>query len=683
MKFRLFVTLALFVVLCTPYQAWAKIPNDPFAQQQWGWRDVRAYEAWDIATGSRDVIVAIIDNGFDTFHQDLMNNVWRNTDEISDNGIDDDQNGYVDDVWGWNFVAEDVNGDGVIDEKERRGNNDPRPGFSSVTPEEIQKGVMHHGTVVAGIIGAVGDNNFLGAGINWQVRLMNIKVIGNSGSATGIPFDKAIRYAVDNGAHVINFSLVTGVYDDNMRAAIRYAYDRGVVMIAAAGNSLMDLNQDRMYPVCVDAEQGIQMVLGVSAINEERRLAAFSNVGSSCIDITAPGVGISSTERFSPTAGLTAHYGGGWNGTSFAAPFVSAAAALIKHVQPTWAPAQIYDTLLTTTHKTPPKDEAEYANLFGRGLLQIDRALAKAAAAPGAFFSSSRVSDAPGVVIYERGTGYVDARRVTGSVVRTSTVLSIAHADQVLPWHDGTNKGYVVIKKNTVRDSRVEIYDASWAYRDGWVLPMPHIGAALIADVDLSSGPELIVAPRTGSTELFRVFSLQGKEIFRKIVPTKRTVTALAEGAVEQNGTHRIAFLAQEEKVMVLTDTAPQRGFERRFVLSGIPARNSLAVGDITGDGVLEYVIASGSGADPFVYYLTEQGIELRKFYAYDPSYRGGMGLLVTPAGDNRPAEVVTIPYRISQGVRVWNNRSHVLAEWTPYDSIATSSVWGVLGLLP
>lgn len=360
-----------------PGLAMAKISNDP-QSEQWGYEDTGVYRAWDVTTGSRKVVVAVIDNGFDRFHPDLRRNVWKNVDEIPNNRKDDDKNGYIDDVWGWNFVPEDINNNGKIDHSEKKGNNNPTPDVINLSDADIERGVFHHGTVVAGIIGARGNNKQDGAGLNWRVRLMNIKILGNSGSGAVAPLAQAIRYAVNNGADVINVSMV-GDESADLKTAINYAYRKGVVIVAAAGNNFSDLNLGPGYPICIDATSSKMLVLGVSAIGKDHRLARFSNVGSDCIDITAPGVGINSTARYSPPDGLLETYRRDWQGTSFAAPFVSGAAALIKSIQPTWRSKEIYQAILKSVHRTPPDDPEAYAELYGWGLLQVDKAVEYAA----------------------------------------------------------------------------------------------------------------------------------------------------------------------------------------------------------------------------------------------------------------------------------------------------------------
>lgn len=366
---------ALLVGLILPAQLFA-VSNDPFVEQDaYGLIDV--YDAWKYTTGSRDVVVAVIDNGFDHYHPDLIENVWNNSDEIPRNGIDDDANGYIDDIVGWNFVPEDRNNDGEITGDELRGNNNPRPSI-----DESDTLVSGHGTAVAGLIGATGHNGLLGAGLNWRVSLMNLKIVGNSGNGTIQYVPDAIRYAVDNGADVISMSIVGYVEDATaISNAVQYAYEKDVVVVAAAGNNIVDLNTTPIYPICSDAGTDVSSIIGVSAVSAGRAFARFSNYGSDCIDITAPGIGVSSTVRYANnlTSSLTVQYRGNLQGTSFATPLVSGTAALIRSRFPELSAAQVIDAILGSTSKTPPQDEVLYANLFGAGLLQVSGALERAA----------------------------------------------------------------------------------------------------------------------------------------------------------------------------------------------------------------------------------------------------------------------------------------------------------------
>ena len=236
--------LILIGVFLFPVSAMAQLPNDPNVHQ-WSYELLNVAHAWDYTQGSQDVVVAIIDNGFDTFHPDLFANVWQNKNEIAGNGLDDDNNGYIDDVYGWDFHDPLRDEPGYADGTFSLGDNDPRPDVLSLAAKGIEvRRHFHHGTVVAGIIGAVGNNSFDGAGINWHVRLMNLKVTDdNTGQGRISALAEAILYAVNNGADIINFSVV-GSDDERMRQAIAYAYDHGVAMVAASGNSMFNLNSN-------------------------------------------------------------------------------------------------------------------------------------------------------------------------------------------------------------------------------------------------------------------------------------------------------------------------------------------------------------------------------------------------------------------------------------------------------
>ncbi len=375
-NFKKVLLVFLLVFLFYPLTALTRTSNDP-ELAQWAYKDIGVFKAWDRTVGSAEVVVAVIDNGFDTFHPDLFDNVWKNEDEIENNGVDDDNNGYIDDVWGWNFVPADINFDGRMDEEELRGNNDPRSSVLNLSEFEKDQEIFSHGTLVAGLIGAVGDNDLGVVGLNWGVKLMNLKVIDNSGEGDLELLFEAIHYAVDNGADIINLSLASNDASNllSLKEEIKRAYNSGVVVVAAVGNNMQSMSESPYYPACVDAHEDEQWLLGVSAIREDHRLAMFSNSGGDCIDLTAPGQNITSTVRYAPRYNLKTLYSGGWQGTSFSAPLVSGTAALIKAINPHWGAKEIYQALLSTVHHTPGQDEVIYKNLFGAGLLQVDKAV--------------------------------------------------------------------------------------------------------------------------------------------------------------------------------------------------------------------------------------------------------------------------------------------------------------------
>ncbi|MDA8083945.1 MAG: S8 family serine peptidase [Nitrospiraceae bacterium] len=294
----------------TPQQ-WALHNTGTFANGTLG-ADIKAREAWDLTRGDRKVVVAVLDSGIDYNHPDLVSNIWTNSGEmgIADarvNGVDDDNNGYVDDWRGWNFVDN---------------NNDP---FDD----------LGHGTHVSGIIGAVGNNNIGVAGVMWNVRIMPLKVFNANStidfqcsSGTGFVSDEvaAIQYASKMGANVINASYRTGLpYCSAEYDAIREAGDKGVLFVAAAGNDTRNIDLDMTSPAIYD----LHNVITVAATDQNDRLATFSNYGPLSVHIAAPGVNILSTIPTNQPSnfGITGY--DFMNGTSMAAPFVSGAAGLI------------------------------------------------------------------------------------------------------------------------------------------------------------------------------------------------------------------------------------------------------------------------------------------------------------------------------------------------------------------
>ena len=175
-------------------------PNDPLLPGQWGLDKIEASTAWDVVTGTETVVIAVVDSGIDTTHPDLVANLWNNPGEIPDNGVDDDNNGYIDDVQGWNFVS---------------GSNDIFDGNG-------------HGTQVAGVLAAVTDNGQGIAGVCWNCRVMPVKVMAVSGVSNYSDIALGVEYAADKGAHVINLSLGGYAYSNALQEAITYAVDKGV-----------------------------------------------------------------------------------------------------------------------------------------------------------------------------------------------------------------------------------------------------------------------------------------------------------------------------------------------------------------------------------------------------------------------------------------------------------------------
>ncbi len=293
------------------------LPNDSQLAGQWALEnngsagvldaDIDASQAWDYGTTS-SVVVAVIDTGIDYNHVDLAQNIWTNAREVSGNGIDDDRNGYIDDVRGWNFAGN---------------NNNPMDDNG-------------HGTHVAGTIGAVGNNGQGIAGVAWSVKMMALKFLDASGSGSLSDAVEAIDYARLNGAKVINASWGGGGFSSALQSAIQRFQNAGGIFVAAAGNEAANNAVVPSYP----ANYPLTNVISVAASTGADTLASFSNYGTN-VDIAAPGNSILSTipgNRYTR-----------FSGTSMASPHVAGAFALLWGQNSTLTAAQLIDAVMKNT----------------------------------------------------------------------------------------------------------------------------------------------------------------------------------------------------------------------------------------------------------------------------------------------------------------------------------------------
>ncbi len=271
------------------------IPTDTYYPDQWGMKKIGMEKAWDLHKGSKSITVAVIDTGVDLNHEDLKGNLWKNLNEICDDGVDNDNNGFVDDCYGWNFVAN---------------NNNPQDDDG-------------HGTHIAGIIGAVTNNNKGVAGVNWYVNIMPIKVLDSNGRGDLSSYINGIYYAVKNGAKVINSSL--GMPSNcsvipepaSLKDAINYANKNGVLVVVASGNYGCNNDNTPIYPASIKLPNVISV--GSSSIRDN--LSFFSGYGVKSVHITAPGESIYSTYLNNIYKSIS--------GTSMATPFVAGSVALL------------------------------------------------------------------------------------------------------------------------------------------------------------------------------------------------------------------------------------------------------------------------------------------------------------------------------------------------------------------
>ncbi|OFZ75163.1 MAG: hypothetical protein A3K03_07145 [Bdellovibrionales bacterium RIFOXYD1_FULL_44_7] len=295
--------------------------------------DIGAAEAWQITTGSHDVTVAVIDSGISYSHPDIIENMWTNIlEKNGKSGVDDDGNGYIDDIHGYSFESGKESGN-------------PMDGIG-------------HGTHCAGIIGARGNNGQGIVGVNWNVKLMAVKFVSDSGEGTSEAAIKSISYAINNGAQIISNSWGGGPESKALVETIERANQKGILFVAAAGNDQADNDAKPFYP----ASYPIDNIISVTAIDNQGRLTPFSNFGKKSVHIAAPGMNIASTVIKDYMIS---------SGTSMAAPFVSGVAALLLANQPSLTGRELKERIINTAKALPGLQ----GKVLNRGLVNAYNAL--------------------------------------------------------------------------------------------------------------------------------------------------------------------------------------------------------------------------------------------------------------------------------------------------------------------
>ncbi len=288
-------------------------PDDPRFGEQWALKntgdaavsDIDAPHAWDVTTGAASTVIAVIDSGIDFTHPDLRRNQWINSKE-SENGQDDDGNGLVDDLHGWDWVA----GGNII--KDEQG----------------------HGTIIGGIIAAQGNNAIGISGVMWRASLMSLRVLDSTGTGDVAKAVEAIDYAVEHGARVINCSWGTDEASEALKDAISRAARRGVVVVCSAGNDARNIDGTPYYPASFELDN----LIAVASTDNSGQLTTWSNWGTARVHVGAPGENILSTKM-----------GGGYtavSGSSASAPVVAGVAGLVRTARPYLSAKQTREMIL-------------------------------------------------------------------------------------------------------------------------------------------------------------------------------------------------------------------------------------------------------------------------------------------------------------------------------------------------
>lgn len=367
----------------------AAVPTDPEYVNQPHLPQIKAPGAWDIGTGSMDVIIAFVDSGIDLTHPDLSDRIWTNPGEIPGNGRDDDGNGYVDDVHGWNFYD---------------GNNDvqARP-VAGAANEQV-----NHGTLGASIAAAAA-NNWGTVGVAWHATIMPVKIFSHDGDTAVSTVIEAMQYAVDNGCKIMNLSIGAG-FDASFAPPIVDLYRRGGLTVAAGGNENQQITTVKstwVSPACNNGPAGRElidnMVLGVGGVDGLDRKASWSNYdatsSSNFIEVFAPGLNIHGAGVYFPSvSGFTSYFTNN-SGTSFAAPMVSGLCALLLGQDPSRTGADLIRIIRTTCDNIDAKNPG-YAGKLGAGRINCARAMGAdlPPAAPSDVQAADTVGDSGGSI---------------------------------------------------------------------------------------------------------------------------------------------------------------------------------------------------------------------------------------------------------------------------------------------
>ncbi len=321
--------------------------NDPGLRKLWAFRNnkkngmdvTKAYEQWGQATGE-EVIVAVVDTGVDYNHEDLKDVMWSNPGEIAGNGIDDDNNGYIDDIHGINTLVRDEDGKATL---------------------EIMDG-HSHGTHVSGTIGAKQNNGIGVAGVASNVKIMGIRTVPNAGDETDVDVAEAFLYAARNGARIINCSFGKSHNEGGMlvkETIDHIGKEYGVLVVAAAGNSTQNIDKRLTYPASFDSSN----LLVVASTTKSGRLSYFSNYGKVNVDLAAPGSSIYSTTPGNRYSSMS--------GTSMASPNTAGVAAEVLSHNPEMSAKELKDILMENVSPV-----SKYTRkMASGGLINLNQAL--------------------------------------------------------------------------------------------------------------------------------------------------------------------------------------------------------------------------------------------------------------------------------------------------------------------
>ncbi len=618
--------------------------GDPYFNEQWYLEQIGATEIWSTTKGSENIVVAVIDTGVDLDHPDLQNNIWNNPDEIAGNGIDDDQNGFIDDKHGWDFIEN---------------KNSPEPKFNGIS----NKQAVSHGTFVAGLIAAIHDNNRGIKGVTAKTKIMPLVSLNYTGWGTSNHVSQAVDYAVNNGADIINLSFGGNEYSTKLKKSIIQAYNQGVLVVAAAGNALngdeigANLSDDPLYPICYDQDFSVNRILGVIASDKNNQVADFTNYGAGCADLAAPGLDLISTVyQDSSRSFYLDYYAQNWSGSSFSAALVSGAAALLKSIDKGLIPAEMISLLKENSSLL--FTEKKHENKVGQGVLNIKKAITSIYTGEPIDFSdeeqmdidnsqpktpfqqnpdTSKVRDFHNFYFAPKSgaSGYFQKIDNSFNLKKQVEIFfgdKFKGANIQLGDINNDQLNEIIVGATKGANSYVRIVDNNGDVSKSWLaFEYEFIGGvkADAADLDNDGLAEVVAAPQSGREPVVRIFDINGNKKSEFFAYNRNYIGGLDVVLGDVDGDDEIEIITAPNagllpKVKVFSANGELESslvsYNPNF-LGGV----NIALADVNNNGVLDIITGAGSGGGPHVQVFDSQGNRLVSFMAYDTSFRGGV----------------------------------------------------------
>jgi subtilisin family serine protease len=636
----------------------AYVPNDPLYSYQSVLQRINIASTWDITTGSDEITIAVIDTGIDIDHPDLVDNIWLNEDEIAGDGIDNDENGYIDDVNGWDFLNDTA---------------DVQPRF-----DPLMSGGVNHGTVVASIIAASGDNNQGIAGISYYSKIMPLEVLDVDGVGNIDDTIRAINYAVANGADIINMSFVGHDYDDRFLTAVKQAYEAGVIVVAAAGNDTLnhggdDLTQSPVYPACLDQGLNENFVIGVAAVDEKGIKTNFSNYGN-CIDISAPGTRMFAAMAFDEDEpDYQVAYGGYWTGTSVATPLVSGAIALIKSINPSMPIGQVVDALGRGADDVDILNP-DFIGQLGVGILDIAESIESIYREMEAYkqakyiVTGAGVSDKPKIKIFKSNGYQVGEFLAYPESIKTGLNVAVGNVM-------GDDEDEIIVVPKTGGGAHLKIFDRQGnLLQQFFVYDKAFRGGVnvVVGDLDQAGYDEIVVAPMSKMEPRVRVLDYRGfsKGDFLAYEPTMQGGVSLAILNLGYWNNQQIltgAGLGSGPQVSIFD---MKGNVQKRFFafLENFHGGINVAAGDVDGDLIDEIVVGVNSKVDAYFRIFNTKGYLKSQTLAYPENYFGGVKIAMADLNNDGLEEIIT-GTGVTGGpqVRIFGGGGEVKAQFFAY----------------